>query len=80
VLERPPDTRRAAARQRQKRHRARQHNGLAVYPVTVSAETIDMLCRLGWLRDCDAGDPQRVSAAISALLADSARHETLRHA
>ena len=74
------DRRRAAAArrardcERQRRHRALERNGYAVAPVKVSAEMIDLLCRLGWLRDTDAVNPQKVGAAISALLADSARH------
>ena len=69
-----PAARRLRDRARQKRHRARQRSGQAVYAVTISPEIIDLLCRLNWLRDVDAVDPQKVGAAISALLADSARH------
>ena len=68
-----PTARRAAARERQRRCRQRRQDGKAVYPVAISGDVITMLSRLGWLRDADAIDPRKVSAAISALLADSAR-------
>ena len=64
---------RRAVRERQRRCRRRRQDGKAVYPVVVNGDVISMLSRLGWLRDADAIDPQKVSAAIGALLADSAR-------
>lgn len=66
--------RRVADRERQRRCRRRRQDGKAVYPVAVTGDVITMLCKLGWLTDTDAVDPQKVGAAIGALLADSARH------
>jgi len=64
---------RRANRERQRRCRARRDNGLAIYLVEISGSVLDLLTRLGWLADSDATKPQRVSAAISAMLADAAR-------
>jgi hypothetical protein len=63
---------RRASRERQRRWRERQQSGCAVYQVTVTGEVLDMLVRLGWLRDSEATDRQQVSRAISELLADAA--------
>jgi hypothetical protein len=64
---------RVAARERQKRHRVRQTCGQVIYPVTVDGSVIDLLIRLGWLRDDDAINPRCVSEAIGAMLGDAAR-------
>jgi hypothetical protein len=65
--------RRAADRERQRRCRALRRQGRATYRVAADGDVITMLCKLGWLHDRDASDPHKVSAAIAALLADSAR-------
>jgi hypothetical protein len=74
----PAHRRRAAARARQRRCRERRRQGCATYHVEINADTLDMLVRLGWLRDGDATDARFVARAISALLADTANK--LRHA
>jgi hypothetical protein len=72
-----PLKRRAAKRQkataRTRRYRQRRQDGVAVYRVEISATVIDMLVRLGWLRDGEATDSREVSRAIAALLADAAK-------
>ena len=65
--------RRTAARERQRRYRAMRRDGLARYHVVAGGDVIDLLIRLGWLRDADATNSQCVSQAISALLNDAAR-------
>jgi hypothetical protein len=67
-----PDRRRAADRARQRRCRELRRQGRAAYSVVADADVLDMLVKLGWLRDGDATDPRRVGRAISALLADAA--------
>jgi deoxyribose-phosphate aldolase len=57
-----------------RRYRQRQRAGLAVYPVEVGADVLDMLVRLGWLADGEAGDAAQVSSAIAALLAATAKN------
>ena len=66
-------TARRAARERQRRCRQRRLDGKAVYLVAINGDVLTMLCRLGWLPDADSADPQKVSDAISRLLAASAR-------
>ena len=74
MLNRTIDKRtRRADRERQRRCRARQRGGQAIYPVAIDGSVIDLLIRLGWLRDGDATNPQCVSQAIAAMLTDAAR-------
>jgi hypothetical protein len=42
-------------------------------PVEVNAEVLELLVRLGWVANQDAGDKRAVGAAIARLLADAAR-------
>jgi hypothetical protein len=65
--------RRALATARQSAWRQRQRDGVACYTVTIDGSVIDMLVRLGWLRDDEATDKRQVSRAIAELLADTAR-------
>lgn len=46
--------------------------GLAMAPVEVDAEIIDLLVRLRWLRDEEAGDMEAVGKAIAVGLAETA--------
>jgi hypothetical protein len=41
--------------------------------VEVNGEFLDMLVRLHWLRDAEAGDKRMVGRAIAAMLEDAAR-------
>jgi hypothetical protein len=41
--------------------------------VQAGEATISMLVRTGWLAKADDGDPAKIAAAISAMLADSAK-------
>lgn len=60
-------------RERVRRYRARQAAGLAIYRVEVGAEVLDMLVRLGWLADGEAGDAAEVARAIGALLSTTSK-------
>ena len=64
---------RRTARERQRRCRARQRGGQAIYPVAVDGNVIDLLIRLNWLRDGDSTNPRYVSQAIEQMLCDAAR-------
>ena len=63
---------RQRATERTRRHRARRRDGVAVYQIEAGPEVLDMLVRLGWLADGEAGDVAEVGRAISALIANSA--------
>jgi hypothetical protein len=62
-----PASRRTAA------YRRRLRRGAIVARVEVDAAIVDLLCRLRWLAEADAGDRRAVGAAVSKLLADAAR-------
>jgi hypothetical protein len=66
-------TRQEAARQRQARHRERVRQGRACCWVEYDGPMLSFLIQFGWLDECDAGDPQAIGAAISAMLNDAAR-------
>lgn len=57
---------------RVRRYRRRRALGLAMAPVEVDAEIIDLLVRLRWLRDEEAGDMEAVGKAIAVGLAETA--------
>jgi len=61
----PPD--------RHKRHRARAKAGRAVYAVELGGEELEFLIRTAWLLESEACDRRLVGAAVSRLLAASAR-------
>jgi hypothetical protein len=63
----------ARQRERTRRYRQRQGNGIAVALVPYTAAVIDMLCRLRWLAEADAGDRRKIEAALSAMIDDAAR-------
>jgi hypothetical protein len=71
---RPWRTAKAAAL-RQKRHRRLVRDGLAVAPVCYSADVVEMLVRLHWLREADAGDRRKIGDAITRMLADTAKRK-----
>jgi hypothetical protein len=70
--QRPAARRRAADRQRQRRCRDRRRRHCAAYQVEANGEVLNMLVRLGYLRDADVLNARKVSAAITQLLIDSA--------
>ena len=59
------------ARQRRWKHRIKNH--LACTTVEYDGEVLDLLVRLGWLREQDASSPKAVGRAVTALLRQSAR-------
>jgi hypothetical protein len=44
-----------------------------VIQIEVGAEVLDLLIRLRWLADADAGDKAAVGSAITRMLQDAAR-------
>ena len=67
------DERRARDRARQRRCRQLQREHKAGYWVVIDGTVLNWLVYCRWLADTDTDDPQKVSAAISALLDASAR-------
>jgi hypothetical protein len=65
--------RRAAKTIRQRRWRARRKAYAAIFQVEAGEGVLTMLCRTGWLAKADDDDPGKVAAAISAMLADTAK-------
>ena len=76
MLERPTKPRQRARQQtsaerrraRQRAYRKRLRESRVIVSVEVDAATLDLLLRLGWLRERDAADRQAVGAAIAELL------------
>jgi hypothetical protein len=66
------DSRRVRHRQRQARYEARQRAGVALYPVPLSADEIDVLIGLGWLPEGAEVDRERVGIAVAAAIRDVA--------
>ena len=66
MLERSPKSKPAAERQRAYRKRVKA--SCVVVPVEVDAAIVDLLVRLRWLREREAGDRGKIGQAISALL------------
>jgi len=67
----PPKSRRVELRRaRDRRHRARVRAGIAVYPVELDGEALELLVKWHWVDEEDAGDKQVVGAAIGVRLAE----------
>jgi hypothetical protein len=56
-------------REKQRRYEARQKNGVALFPVPLSAAEIDVLIELHWLPEGGEADREAVGAAVAALIA-----------
>jgi hypothetical protein len=69
-------TKRARHRQRQARYEARQRAGVALYSCPLGALEIDALVALGWLREGNEIDRNRVGEAIAAAIRDMASRFT----
>jgi hypothetical protein len=67
------EPRRRSRRARQRRYRQRAAAGVWVIQIEVGAEVLDLLIRLRWLADADAGDKAAVGSAITRMLQDAAR-------
>jgi hypothetical protein len=68
LLRRLDHDKREKRRQRQARHRARLRRGEIIVPIEIGADVIDLLCRLGWLREHEADKAAIASAIVNALL------------
>jgi hypothetical protein len=66
--------RRARRAAQARRRRRRQREGKLVAMVELDGTVLDMLVRLHWLAEVDAGDRPAIERAISAMLACAARH------
>ena len=62
-----------ALRDRHYRFRQRRKAGKAVAPIEYDGLVLDWLVRLGWLLEAEACDRDAVGAAVSRMLAASAR-------
>jgi hypothetical protein len=72
-LDLPSDRRRAVWARASKRRRARAKACQAVASVTYDGAVLDLLVRAQWLPEASVGDREAVGAAISRMLADSAK-------
>jgi hypothetical protein len=64
---------RAQAAERQRRFKVRQRAGIMVVPVEVDWRVLDLLIRMGWVKEEQASSPLLVGQAIAGRLAKSAR-------
>lgn len=73
MLERPRQLqlRQAAARDRQRRFRARQRSGVMPIVVEIDAAIINLLIMAEWLAEADAGDKAAIARALERMLAAS---------
>ena len=55
-------------RRRQAQYEARQRDGIALYPVPLSAAEIDILIDLRYLREGDEADRERVGLATATAI------------
>jgi hypothetical protein len=60
-------------RDRWRRYRARQRDGIGIAPTPYDGAIIELLVATHWLRECDAGDRRKVGLAIGRVLAASAK-------
>jgi hypothetical protein len=72
MLDRPP-SRQSNRAARDRRYRQRPQRGERLALVPYDGAVLDMLIRLRWLSEVDAGDKGKVGAAIAALLQDTSR-------
>ena len=72
MLQRPPRRDRQRLQQRRYRQRVRDGEGVALAPF--NAEIIAFLIETKWLCEREAGDRARIGQAMSAALADAAKH------
>jgi hypothetical protein len=63
---------RSGRRTRQRAYRARLRARRILVGVEVDAAIVDLLCRLRWLREADAGDRARIGQAVAAMLREAA--------
>ena len=59
-------------RDRQKAYRKRCAKGVVIAPVPVGIDVLDLVIRLGWLRQQDAVDRGKIGQAIAQMLDKSA--------
>lgn len=82
MLDRPPSRdaqrqqrRKAEAnRERVRRAAERRDRRVACYTVEIGADVLDMLVRLRWLAEGTATDRRKVEAALTAMIADTAKN------
>jgi hypothetical protein len=75
----PPASRRVELRRRRDaRHRQRQRAGIAVYPVELDGDALQLLIRWHWIDEVDAGNRELIGAAIGARLAELVDYVTRR--
>jgi hypothetical protein len=66
----PQESKRVRHRERQARYEARQRAGVALYPAPLSADEINVLINLGWLREGAESDRACVGDALAAVIRD----------
>jgi hypothetical protein len=72
MLVRAPDRRRRAASARQRRYRRRQREGSWPVTIEINAAIVNLLIAAKWLGEPDAADRPKITAAIEAMLAETA--------
>ena len=72
MLERPP--RRDRQREHQREYRRRQRAGEGVAPAPFTVAIVNFLIETKWLAETDAGDRAAIGKAMSAALANAAKH------
>jgi len=68
----PKAVKAASLKARQKRCRLRQRAGVMVVPVEIDGQVLDLLIKMGWVTEADAGSREKVGQAIGQRLARSA--------
>jgi hypothetical protein len=72
------DRQRRSASERQRRYRARQRLGQAVYLVELDHRVLSLLICCGYLADAEATDSRKVTRALSEMLRDASTSDDTR--
>jgi len=73
MLDRRDDKRAQQKRQRQKRLRVRQARGQFCITIEIGQEVLSLLLRNRWIAEGDVNDTRKIAAAVSLMLATSAK-------
>jgi hypothetical protein len=66
-------SRRKAHRENQRRYESRQRAGVGLYPVPLTSREIDVIISLGWLREGEESNRERVGEAVANALRELGR-------
>jgi hypothetical protein len=69
--------RRARHAARMRAYRKRQTKGRMAVTIEIGAELIDLMVRTGWLQPRECHERDEIACALTAMMADAARHDKI---